>query len=86
MSDTILRRREVERRTGYSHTQIWRLEQVGRFPQRLRLGPRSIGWLEAEIDEWIRARIRGGGSPVRKPLQLELPLDAPTTDAAGGRS
>ena len=25
----------------------------GEFPMPIRLGPRSVGWLEIEIDEWI---------------------------------
>jgi predicted DNA-binding transcriptional regulator AlpA len=30
--------REAEDRTGFSRVHLWRLEQAGRFPQRVRLG------------------------------------------------
>jgi prophage regulatory protein len=35
---------------------LYRLERAGLFPKRLRLGPNSVGWLEEELDEWIRVR------------------------------
>ena len=38
--------------------QIWRLERDGKFPRRLRLGANAVGWLENEIDDWIRQRAR----------------------------
>ena len=34
-----------------------RLNQ-GRFPRPVALGVRAVGWIEAEVDEWIRGRIR----------------------------
>lgn len=49
----ILRRAEVRRRTGLSDPTIWRKESAGEFPQKIRLGPKSVGWLESEIDDWI---------------------------------
>nr|WP_310758584.1 AlpA family phage regulatory protein [Candidatus Palauibacter soopunensis] len=33
-----------------------RLEQ-GRFPRPVSLGSRAVGWVEAEVDEWMRERI-----------------------------
>ena len=29
----------------------------GRFPQPVSLGARAVGWIEAEVDEWMRERI-----------------------------
>lgn len=54
----ILRRREVIRRVGYSLVHIYRLEKQGTFPKRVKLGPNSVGWIESEIEAWIRERIR----------------------------
>jgi prophage regulatory protein len=56
---TIIRKREVTRRTGYSGTTIWREEKADRFPQRVQLSERAVGWYEDEVDAWIRARVRG---------------------------
>lgn len=52
----ILRKEEVADRTGLSKTTIWRLERDGDFPPRRRLGSNSVGWVEAEIDEWLKNR------------------------------
>ncbi len=53
----ILRLPEVVARTGLSRSTIYlRLEQ-GRFPRPIALGGRAVGWIESEIDAWIRERI-----------------------------
>ncbi len=52
-----LRLPEVQARTGLSRSTIYvRIEQ-GRFPRPVSLGPRAVGWIEAEIEEWMRQRI-----------------------------
>ena len=52
-----LRLPEVLARTGLSRSTIYvRLDQ-GRFPRPVSLGGRAVGWIEAEVDEWMRARI-----------------------------
>ena len=52
-----LRLPEVLDRTGLSRSTIYvRLDQ-GRFPRPVSLGARAVGWLESEVDEWIRERI-----------------------------
>lgn len=56
MSERLLRQRDVLDRTGLSGTSLWRLEHRGDFPQRRRLGPNMVGWLESEITAWLRAR------------------------------
>jgi prophage regulatory protein len=63
----IIRRREVEGRTGYSGTTIWRKERDGQFPKRVQLSSDGIavGWYEDEVDDWIQSRIR---KPGKRPL------------------
>ena len=52
-----LRLPEVIARTGLSRSTIYvRLDQ-GRFPRPVSLGGRAVGWIESEVDEWIRERI-----------------------------
>ena len=52
-----LRLPEVLARTGLSRSTIYvRLDQ-GRFPRPVSLGGRAVGWIEAEVDEWMRQRI-----------------------------
>lgn len=57
-ADKILRLPVVQNRTGKSRSSIYLDILNGRFPKSIRLGKRSIGWLESEIDEWIQQRIK----------------------------
>lgn len=50
---TILRRKQVEMRTGLSRSTIYQRVTLGTFPSPIRLGPKAVGWIEAEIEAWI---------------------------------
>lgn len=52
----IVRAKEVVELTGLSRTTIWRLEKAGDFPSRVQLGIGAIGWLKADILQWISSR------------------------------
>ena len=52
-----LRISAVEALTGLSRTTIYDWSAQGRFPRPVSLGSRAVGWIEAEVDEWIRERI-----------------------------
>jgi len=41
----------------YSLSHIWRLEQQGLFPKRVRLGANRVGWVEAEIEAWLSSKL-----------------------------
>lgn len=59
----ILRRKQVEERTGLSRSTIY--DKLSRqsprfdptFPRAVQLGANAVGWIESEIDIWIRTRI-----------------------------
>ncbi|MDH0425347.1 AlpA family transcriptional regulator [Stutzerimonas stutzeri] len=53
----ILRRAEVEARTGIKRAHIYNLMKEGKFPKATRLGIRAVGWDSAEIDAWIAQRL-----------------------------
>ena len=59
----ILRLPEVMARTGLSRSTIYAWRVAGRFPQAVPLGTRCVGWIESEVEAWLRERIaaRGGG-------------------------
>ena len=40
----------------FSRMHLARLEKIGRFPRRIRLGSNTIAWREDEIDAWSSAR------------------------------
>jgi prophage regulatory protein len=55
----IVREREVRALTGLSRTSRWRMEKIGQFPLRRRLGKQAVGWLVSDIDAWLASRPRG---------------------------
>jgi len=62
----MLRLPEVMARTGLSRSTIYERVARRRFPRPVSLGERAIGWIEAEIDAWIRERAgerRSGDDP-----------------------
>lgn len=56
MTEHILRRREVEIRTGLSRSTIYEWMKRGDFPQPVKLGARLVGWRESDLNEWLEAR------------------------------
>ena len=57
-SERLLRRPEVERRTGKSRSEIYRLMKDGSFPKSVPIGARAVGWPESQISEWIQSKIQ----------------------------
>jgi prophage regulatory protein len=53
----VLRRAEVERVTGLPRSTIYDYMARGLFPRPVRLGARSVGWLEREVLAWQAARL-----------------------------
>ncbi len=62
---TILRRKQVEARTGLSRSTIYSKMQSSRpalydpsFPKPILLGAKSVGWIEAEIEDWLARQVQ----------------------------
>ena len=53
----IIREPECKRVTGLSRPQRWRLERKNSFPKRIPISEHSHGWLEHEVQDWIRSRV-----------------------------
>ena len=53
----IMRRDEVERKTGFKRAHIYNLMKEGKFPQAKRIGLRAVGWDSLEIEQWINERL-----------------------------
>ena len=53
MALRIMRLNEVKAVTGLSKTTIYRFEKQGRFPSRVSLGERSVGWFEDDIEGFL---------------------------------
>ena len=53
----ILSKRDLKGLVLYSPQHIARLEKSGDFPKRVQLGANRVGWVEAEVLEWLEKRI-----------------------------
>ena len=53
----ILRLPAVCRATGLGRSMVYQLEAANRFPRRIKIGARAVGWIEAEIQSWLADRI-----------------------------
>lgn len=52
-SKRILRLKEVQTMTGLSRSTIYDHMKAKNFPQPIKLGTHSVGWIESEIQDWI---------------------------------
>lgn len=53
----ILRLHQVCRITGLCRTVVYQLEADDRFPKRVYLTERAVGWLEGEVQGWLAQRV-----------------------------
>lgn len=56
-SGTILRLPQLRAQINLSKSSIYKMVADGTFPAPVRLGKRAVGWLAAEIENWITKRI-----------------------------
>lgn len=57
MANKFLRLPIVSDRTGLPKSTIYLRIAQGTFPRPIRLGERSVGWLEEAIEGWLNGRI-----------------------------
>ena len=53
----ILRRRQVEARTGLSRSAIYDLMARGAFPKPVQLTAKAVGWRSTDVHGWIASRV-----------------------------
>ncbi|MFM0362138.1 helix-turn-helix transcriptional regulator [Paraburkholderia sediminicola] len=58
----MLRRADVERITGLSRSAIYQYVAENKFPRQMKLGARAVGWIESEVQDWLRQRLQERGS------------------------
>ncbi|HKL70862.1 helix-turn-helix transcriptional regulator [Salibaculum sp.] len=51
--DRMLTGAQVRARLGISKTALWEGCRQGTYPAPLRFGPRTVRWLESEIEDFI---------------------------------
>ena len=57
MSEKLLRIPSLTEKTGLGKSTIYQMVKDGRFPKQIKIGLRASGWLESEVDEWIRKQV-----------------------------
>lgn len=57
LSRRFIKRQAVEEITGLSCSEIYRRIAAGTFPVQVNLGPKSVVWIESEVNAWCDARI-----------------------------
>ena len=55
----IVTRREFRQIVPYSPQHILRLEKQGKFPKRIQIGARRVGWYLSDVEAWLTDRARG---------------------------
>ena len=53
----LIRRKEVQTKTGLCASSIYALMNQGKFPHPIHLSIRRVAWIESEVDLWIEERI-----------------------------
>jgi len=84
----LIRLREVIDRTGLSKTAIYELMGENQFPKQVRLTRRSVGWIAADVDNWIRSRVNESMRWRQGTLDLVFPQNSgmrlPDQQSPGG--
>jgi prophage regulatory protein len=59
MTERLLRFADLksEKSIPWTRMHLDRLEKAGKFPQRVRLSPSTVAWVENEIDNFLAAKV-----------------------------
>src|SRR5258708_4297379 len=52
----MLRWPQLREMVNLSRSTVWRLERIGRFPQRIKIGWRAVAWRLRDVVRWIVER------------------------------
>ena len=56
----LLRRPDVQQRTGLSRSSLYNLIKEGRIPRPVQISDRRVTWDSDDIDRWINTQIKNG--------------------------
>ena len=67
-NDRLLRREEVEKRTGRARATLYRKMRSGSFPLPLKISERAVRWRSSDIEKYIESRpLATGDAAVAEP-------------------
>lgn len=61
--DRIIREKDCKALTTLANSSRWKLEQVGKFPKRIKIGERAAGYRLSEVKAWISGDWHPGWKP-----------------------
>jgi len=76
MPHTILRLPAVKTSTGLSRSTIYLRIAEGTFPKPISLGARAVGWIEAEVQQWLTGQIEKRRTNVTRSVDIACDGDA----------
>ena len=53
----LITKKQLRDMVPYTPQHILRLEKMGKFPKRVRVGENSVAWLLTEVERWIAVRV-----------------------------
>jgi len=60
--DRIIKLSELKDIVGLARSTIYKMSAEGKFPKPIKLGERSSGWIESEVEQWLEERITASRS------------------------
>lgn len=57
----LLRLPEVRQKVGLSRSAIYKLISEGQFPRQVAIGPRTVAWVQEDLERWIEGRLNPPG-------------------------
>jgi len=71
IAERLMRLPEVCSMTGLCRLLVYQMQAERRFPQSIKIGVRTVGWLESEVQEWLAERIECSRSGRRQLPEAE---------------
>ena len=72
MNYKVMKLHEVVGTTGVARSTLYKMIAAGTFPEPIQLGQRSVGWVESEVQSWIKSRIEHSrGSQLSSPARTD---------------
>jgi prophage regulatory protein len=84
----ILRTPEVMLRTGLPLSTLYWQSKQGYFPKQVQIGPNAVGWVESEVEDWIRQQIADRDAGISRkdkggrPRKIRAVAETPVSQAA----
>jgi prophage regulatory protein len=62
----IINLQRVTAKTTLGRSTLYAYMRDGKFPASIRLGDRHIGWIEEEVDAWVKGRVEASRGTAQK--------------------